>query len=79
VNSWIISAEEAIVDAKQAWIHIAANRAKQEYDYEVALPGNIPPPEWPTEPFDELARLAFRDHTLREGDHPVLRRLRTGA
>jgi hypothetical protein len=38
--------------------------------------GDLPPPEWPDLPFQELVRIAFRDRFITDPGHPVLRRLR---
>jgi hypothetical protein len=38
--------------------------------------GTIPDPTWPGESFQELIRIAFRDHMVSGLDHPVIRRLR---
>jgi hypothetical protein len=36
----------------------------------------IPDPEWPTLPFNELLRIAFRDRYVGSLDHAVIKRLR---
>jgi hypothetical protein len=38
--------------------------------------GQLGEPEWPTVPFRELLRVAFKDRLIDRADHPVLRRLR---
>jgi hypothetical protein len=45
------------------------------YDVFVAA-GELGEPEWPTAPFSELLRIAFRDRLIDDLNHPVLRRLR---
>jgi hypothetical protein len=36
----------------------------------------IPDPVWPDVSFQELIRIAFRDHMVGSLDHPVIKRLR---
>ncbi len=38
--------------------------------------GDLPEPEWPTEPFRDLFRIAFRGRLIDTRDHLVLKRLR---
>ena len=79
INSWTQSSEQAVAAAKSGWVHVVANRLRQEYDIELAKPDIIPDPQWPAESFDDIVRRAVRGLVLVEGDNPILRRLREGA
>jgi hypothetical protein len=54
---------------------VQANLALGSYEVHQAL-GNLPDPEWPGMPLNDLLRVAFRDRLITTMDHPVLRRLR---
>jgi hypothetical protein len=45
------------------------------YDVHEAT-ADLPEPEWPAAPFQELIKLAFKDKLIADPDHPVLRQLR---
>ena len=42
----------------------------------MAVNQNIPEPVWPTESFEEIVKIAFRDKLIDRPDHPVIKRLR---
>jgi len=44
----------------------------QQYE---SSPG-LPEPQWPEVTFQDLVKIAFKDHFIRDLDHPVVRRLR---
>jgi hypothetical protein len=75
VLEWHRSAREAAEMAMHKWIRVQANMSMGAYEmFEAA--GTIPDPEWPTETFPELLRIAFRDRFIDRLDHPVIKQLR---
>ena len=78
VNSWHASALDAAERAKNDWIRMAANSSLKAYDVYVAA-ADLGDPAWPTEPFQELLRIGFRDHVVDREDHPLIARLRGSA
>jgi hypothetical protein len=73
---WWRSAAEAAEMAEKRWIKIRADMGLGAYQIYEALSDQIPEPTWPTEPFEEILRVAFRDRFIDHSDHPVLKRLR---
>jgi hypothetical protein len=74
-NEWWRSAREAAELAITRWIRVKAEMnlgAYQMYEAE----GQIPDPEWPELPYQELLRIAFKDRLIDRIDHPVIQRLR---
>ena len=57
------------------WIRVTANMSLGAYDV-FETTGNLPEPQWPEQSFQELLRIAFKDHYIDEMNHPVLKRLR---
>jgi hypothetical protein len=74
-DEWNRTALEAAERATKGWVRVAANMTLGAYDVYEA-PGQLGEPDWPTMPFKELLRIAFRDRFIDSLDHPVLRRLR---
>ena len=74
-NEWHRSAAEAAERAMQYWLRVAANMSLGAYEMSVAT-GNLPEPAWPDLPFDEILKIAFRDHIIDHADHPLVKRLR---
>ena len=74
LDEWNRSALEAAKLAEKQWIRLAANRSLGAYEPFVAT-GDLPAPEWPDKPFQELVRIAFRDKLIDTLDHPVVKRL----
>ena len=74
-NAWHVSMAAAAELAMEFWVRVASNRAMGEYEIKRAT-GGIPDPVWRKEPFDELVRLAFKDHLIASVDHPMVARLR---
>ena len=60
IVEWHRSAAEAAELAMRKWIRMKANMTLGAYEIFEAQ-GVIPDPEWPTLPFNELLRIAFRD------------------
>jgi len=75
IDNWSASAHQAAAKAQTAWVRVASNMSLGAYDIYEA-PGSIPEPEWPTESFETLLQVAFRDRYIQSLDHVVVRRLR---
>ena len=74
-NSWHESALEAVAIAGDNWVRVSADMSLGAYRIFVAN-GQLPEPEWPTEDFRELLKIAFKSRYIDSLDHPVLKRLR---
>ena len=74
-NSWHESALEAAELARESWVRISADMSLGAYRIYVAN-GQLPEPEWPTESFRDLLKIAFKSRYIDSHDHPVLKRLR---
>jgi len=75
IVEWHRSAAEAAELAMRKWVRMKANMTLGAYEIFEAQ-GVIPDPEWPTLPFNELLRIAFRDRYVGSLDHAVIKRLR---
>jgi hypothetical protein len=75
VDEWSRTALIAAGMAMQGWVRIAANMALGAYEVWPAT-GQLVEPQWPSTPFVELLRIAFKERYIDSLDHPVLRRLR---
>lgn len=73
--SWHESALEAVEIARDKWVRISADMSLGAYRIFVAN-GQLPDPEWPSESFRELLKIAFKARYIDSLDHPVLKRLR---
>jgi hypothetical protein len=72
---WHRSGFEAVEMAMKTWVKIQANMGLGAYEvYEAS--GNLPEPEWPDKPFEELLKTAFKERFIKDMDHAVLKRLR---
>jgi hypothetical protein len=75
VNEWHRSAAEAAELARKRWIRVKANMALGAYEiFEAA--SSIPDPTWPTQTFQELLEIGFRDRLVDSLSHPIIKRLR---
>ncbi len=74
-NAWHESARIAAAQAVREWTRMVANMSLGAYELFAAV-GDLPEPEWPTEPFRDLFRIAFRGRLIDTRDHLVLKRLR---
>ena len=74
-NSWHESALEAVEIARDKWVRVSADMSLGAYRIFVAN-GPLPEPEWPTESFRELLKIAFKSRYIDSIDHPVVKRLR---
>jgi hypothetical protein len=75
LDEWNRSALEAARIAMVRWVRVVANLSLGAYEVLEAT-GLFPEPEWPDTPFEELLRIAFKDHFIDRLDHPAIRRLR---
>lgn len=74
-NSWHESQAAAAERAMTRWTKVRAKMSLGAYEIFEAV-NDLPDPEWPDVPFDEILRIAFRDHIVESSDHPVVKRLR---
>jgi hypothetical protein len=75
INEWHRSAAEAAELARKRWVRVKANVALGAYEmFEAA--STIPDPVWPTQSFQELLEIGFRDRLVDSVMHPVIKRLR---
>jgi hypothetical protein len=72
---WWRSARDAAARARDKWVRIRPNMEAGAYDLYLAE-ADLPEPEWPELTFQELVKIAFRDHLVDRIDHPVIKRLR---
>ena len=77
-NEWHRSAAEAAERAMHCWLRITASMSLGAYEMFEAT-GDLPEPKWPDLPFDEILKIAFRDHIIDRPDHPLVKRLRGAA
>src|SRR5262245_48878790 len=75
VNEWHRSAAEAAELARKRWIRVKANMALGAYEM-IEATSPIPDPVWPTQSFQQLLEIGFRDRLVDNMNHPVIKRLR---
>jgi hypothetical protein len=66
---------EAAGIAKKKWIRLASSISLGAYEVFEAS-GDLPEPEWPDVTFQEILKIAFKNHFINSMDHPVISRLR---
>ena len=74
-DEWNRSALEAAERAQGRWVRVASNQSLGAYEVWDGSK-DLPDPEWPDQPFQELVRTAFRGRYIDSYAHPVLKRLR---
>jgi len=74
-DEWSRSALKAATMAQARWVRMAANMSLGAYEVSEAL-GELPDPDWPSQSFGELLRIAFKVRFIDRPDHPVIQRLR---
>ncbi len=74
VNQWHQSLARAVELAETHWIRISANMYRGGYDVFEAT-GQLPPPQWPTESFEDLLEIAFRGRLITDENHPLVQQL----
>jgi len=77
-NEWHRSAAVAAEIAMSRWVRVAANMSLGAYETYAAI-GDLQDPMWPQMPFQEILKVAFKDHVVESLDHPLVRRLRGAA
>jgi hypothetical protein len=75
LDEWNQSALEAAGIAKKKWIRLASSISLGAYEVFEAS-GDLPEPEWPDVTFQEILKIAFKNHFINSMDHPVISRLR---
>ena len=71
---WHKSALEADLRAQKAWIRLAANQALGAYDiFEAA--GELSEPIWPTESWNKLVEVAFKQKIIDTPEHVIIQKL----
>ncbi|MFI5421661.1 MAG: RNA polymerase sigma factor, partial [Nitrososphaerales archaeon] len=69
-NEFWRTAREAAEKAKTDWLRISAS----EGAYDIYLPRVMPPePIWPKTPFEQILRIAFKNHVIDGPEHPVMK------
>lgn len=74
-NEWHRSAAEAAERAMEQWVRVTANMSLGAYEIREAI-GDAPDPAWPDISFEEILKIAFRDHIVDSVNHPLVQRLR---
>jgi hypothetical protein len=75
VPDWVAIPLEAAQKAMRNWTKIAWDDSQKRHRIWEAT-AQLPEPEWPNLPFNQILKLGFRDHFISSPDHQVLRRLR---
>ncbi len=75
VPDWVSIPLEAAKSAEKAWTKLYWDQGQKKHRIRVAK-GIPTEPAWPSQPLNELVRLAFKDRVITTLDHPVLARLR---
>lgn len=73
---WWRSLREACEIAMHAWIRVRPNMHLGGYEPYQAVSEDIPDPVWPDLTFQEILRIARRDHMIAASDHEVIAQLR---
>jgi hypothetical protein len=71
---WHRSAGEAAERAMKRWLRVTANMSLGAYEIFEAS-GDLPDPVWPDISFEEILKIAFREHIVDRVDHPLVQRL----
>jgi hypothetical protein len=74
-RSWHVSAFTCADAAKKGWVSMSGDKAGSSYVLSKPL-GQIPDPEWADYSFQMLIRLGFRDRTINDDEHPVIKDLK---
>ena len=70
-DEWNASALEAAELAQRDWVRVVANMSLGAYEV-FSASGNIPEPEWPTQSFQEILKIAFKGRFIDQLDHPAI-------
>jgi hypothetical protein len=74
-DEWNASALEAAALAQRDWVRVVANMSLGAYEV-FSASGSIPEPEWPSQSFQEILKIAFKGRFIDHLEHPAIRRLR---
>jgi hypothetical protein len=75
-TGWGTSARAAANTAETKWVRIIANMSQSAYDV-ISAPGTLGSPIWPDKPMREILKIAFGEtFIIRDGAHPVIKRLK---
>jgi len=72
---WVTIPLEAARNAESKWTKMSWDQAQRKHRIRVS-DQLVEEPQWPSQTFPELLRLAFKDKVIASLDHPVLKRLR---
>ncbi len=75
VPDWVSIPLEAAKAAETKWTKLYWDQAQRRHRIKVS-DYLADEPQWPTQAFSELLRLAFKDRVVTSLDHPILKRLR---
>jgi hypothetical protein len=77
-NVWNESAWRIAEEAKTHWMRMTADREAGHYTafQDARPPDQQQKPEWPSLTFTEWLRIGFKNYTICDIDHPILKRLR---
>jgi hypothetical protein len=73
-NEWHRSAAAGAERAMKKWVRVTASMSLGAYEIFEAS-GDLPEPVWPDISFEEILKVAFRDHIVDRADHPLVQRL----
>ena len=71
---WHKSAMEADFEAQKGWVRMASNQALGAYEISKAL-GELPEPEWPSESWNKLVGVGFRQKIIDTPEHIIIQKL----
>ena len=71
---WHKSAMEADFEAQKGWVRMASNQALGAYEISKAL-GELPEPEWPSESWNKLVEVGFRQKIIDTSEHIIIQKL----
>ena len=74
-NEWHRSAGAAAEKAVDQWVGVRANMSLGAYEIREAT-SDLPKPVWPELSFEEIFKVAFRNHIVDRIDHPLVQKLR---
>jgi hypothetical protein len=74
-NEWHRSQMEAAERATKGWHRVTANMSLGAYEIREAT-SDLPKPVWPELSFEEIFKVAFRNHIVDRIDHPLVQKLR---
>jgi hypothetical protein len=73
-NEWHRSAAVAAERAMKKWVRVTSSMSLRAYEICEAN-GDLPEPVWPDISFQEILKIAFREHIVDRADHPLVQRL----